>query len=895
MAIEPGTRFGPYEIAESIGSGGMGEVYRATDTTLEREVAIKVLPESFAADAERVARFEVEAKTLASLNHPNIAQIYGLERADGVTALVMELIEGQTLAERLEQGTLPVNEAMGIAMQIADALEAAHQRNIVHRDLKPGNIKLTPQGTVKVLDFGIAKVLSLKALSGDHEASFVTPSVTQTGVILGTAAYMSPEQARGKPVDQRTDIWAFGSVLYEMLTGQPAFAGEDVAVTLARVLERHTNLDTLPATISPAVRQALQLCLQKNPKKRIADIRDVRLALEGEFESATIAAPAKSLAQRAGPIAASVLGGAILAGALVWVLKQPELPLKPVSRLLVNTTAEAPLSSLGGWDVMISPDGSQLVYYAQVQGSNRVELYLRDLDTLEARRIPGTAVLSAGGSMLPFYSPDGAHIGYRSPGEGLMRVAVAGGPPINILPDDVIENPQYIGATWASDGTIIFSDGHRLFRVSAGGGGTPVPLTPEPESERTRLIAPVLLPGEKALIYTLDNERVMLLDLESGEQRLLDDVGKNPFYSPSGHIIYARDSTLMAIAFDLDTLTVSGDPVALIQDIRYPGGGTGTDFALSASGTLVYVPATAGPVVEGGYFWVDRDGEVAGVAVDAIVFSAGPRLSGDGNRLAITTGGSAIDAQIWIYHLDGRPPIPLAIEGGSFMSVWSPDNSRLAFRSNQDGASAIFVLPADGSVVDLGDPLPESANLTPMDWLADNTLLAVDFGGVPNIVAMNLDEPAAGWRPVVATTVAEFDPAVSPDGRWLAYVTNRTGGPEVWVRAWPDGVAVRVSRDGGFEPRWSADSSELYFFQNQSVYVVPAPSGDSEFTGTATELFSASSRFLPAADISSYDVAADGRFLLFLPSGDQLDSQAPPSIIVVQNFDEELRQRVPAQ
>ena len=895
MALEPGTRFGPYAVAESIGSGGMGEVYRATDTTLDRQVAIKVLPDSFAADAERVARFEAEAKTLASLNHPNIAQIYGLERADGVTALVMELIEGQTLAERLEQGALPVNEAMGIAMQIADALEAAHQQNIVHRDLKPGNIKLTLQGTVKVLDFGIAKVLSLQTLSGDHEASLVTPSVTQTGVILGTAAYMSPEQARGKPVDQRTDIWAFGSVLYEMLTGQPAFAGEDVAVTLARVLERNTNFDTLPATISPAVRQTLQLCLQKNPKKRIADIRDVRLALEGEFELTTVVAPAHSPLQRARPIAASLLAGAILAGGLVWVLKQPESPPKPVSRLLVNTTADAPLSSLGGWDVMISPDGSQLAYYARAEGNNRVELYLRDLDTLEARRIPGTAVTTAGGNMLPFYSPDGANIAYRSPGEGLMRIAVAGGPPINILPDSVIDNPQYLGATWASDGTIIFSNGHRLFRVSAGGGGTPVPLTPEPESASTRLIAPVLLPGEEALIYTLDNESVLLLDLGSGEQRVLDDIGKNPFYSPSGHIVYARGSTLMAIAFDLETRTVSGDPVALIEGVRYPGGGTGTDFAVSASGSLVYIPTTPGGILEGGYFWVDRDGQVGDTAVDATGSVLGPRLSADGNRLAITTGESAGDTEVWVYHLDGRPPIPLAIGGGSRMSVWSPDNSRLAFRSDQNSESGIFILPADGSAVDLGDPLPDSANLIPMDWPDDDTLLAVDFTGTPDIMAIDLNEPTAGPRPVVATPDAEFDPAVSPDGRWLAYVSLRTGSPEVWVRAWPDGVPVRVSRDGGFEPRWSADSTELYFLQNQNVYVVPAPADDSAFTGAATELFSASFSFVPAAGISSYDVASDGRFLLFLASGDQSDSQGPPSIVVVQNFDEELRQRVPVR
>jgi Tol biopolymer transport system component len=892
MALDRGSRFGAYEIGDSIGAGGMGEVYRATDTALDREVAIKVLPESFAADTERVARFEKEAKALAALNHPNIAQIHGLEHSGDVTALVMELIEGPTLAERLEQGALPVNEAMSIAMQVADALEAAHAHGIIHRDLKPANIKLTPQGVVKLVDFGIAKSIDIRSASGDQAASYVTPSVTQTGVILGTAAYMSPEQARGKPVDERTDIWAFGVVLYEMLTGQPAFGGEDVTVTLARVLERHTDMSTLPAAISPAVRQTLQLCLQKNVKKRIADIRDVRLALEGEFESTSSAPAAPSFARRAVPIAAGLVIGGILIGGLVWALRSPAPPPRPVSRLLVTPPADAPLSALGGYDAMISPDGSQLAYYAQVEGNSRVELYLRDLDSLEVRRLPGTEVMTTGGNMLPFYSPDGANIGFRSPGQGLMRVAVAGGPPIRILPDDVIDNPQYLGAAWASDGTLIFSTGEGLYRVSAGGGGTPVRLTAKPESENTRYVAPVLLPGERGVIYTIDDARIMLLDLESGEERVLVENGKNPFYSPSGHLVFARGSTLMAMPLDLETMTVSGDPVALFDGIRYPGGGTATDFAVSASGTLVYIRGTMNDTLLGELDWVDRDGRVvAPVLSDTIENPRDPRLSPDGTRLAVTTG-SFSDGDVWIYDLAGRPPIPLAIEGFNRLPVWSPDGADVAFASNQTGLYSVYMLPADGSVLDLGTALPDSGPMGPMDWLDDNTLLATATTGNGDVVAMNLDEKS-GWRDIVATPDTEIDPAVSPNGRWLAYSSTRTGAAEIWVRAYPDGVPVRVSRNGGIEPRWSRDGKELFFRQGTTMYAVKVKS-DSEFTfEPATALFSGGYFLDSNLFVRSYDVAADGRFLMIQPSADSQNGQGSESIVVVQNFDEELKARVP--
>jgi serine/threonine-protein kinase len=877
MALERGSRFGPYEIGDSIGAGGMGVVYRATDTVLDRQVALKVLPASFAADAERIARFEKEAKMLASLNHAAIAQIYGLERSDGKTALVMELIEGETLAERIAQGALPVNEAMGIAMQIVDALEAAHGQGVIHRDLKPANIKLTPQGTVKVLDFGIAKVLDLKSASGDRGAAFVTPSVTQTGVVLGTAAYMSPEQARGKLVDERTDIWAFGVVLYEMLTGQPAFGGEDVTVTLARVLERNTDLTTLPAAISPAVRQTLQLCLQKNAKKRIADIRDVRLALEGELESTSPVLREPALSRRVLPVAAGLIVGGILAGGAVIALRQPERLPEPVSRLLVTPPADAPLSAVGGYDTMISPDGSKLVYFAQVANSNLVELYQRDLDALDARRIPGTEVSTTGGSMLPFFSPDGANVGFRSPGDGLMRIALAGGPPIKILPDEIIENPQYLGAAWASDGTLIYSNGAGLFRVSAGGGGTPVPLTPEPASANTRYVAPVLLPGERAVIYTIDDARIMLLDLESLEERVLIEVGKNPFYSPSGHLVFARGSTLMAMPLDLETLTVSGDPVALMEGIRFPGGGTATDFAVSSSGTLVYIPGSVVNVSQLEFVWVSPDGTaVEPVFDESLANPRDPRLSPDGTQLAVTTGAYD-DGDVWVYNLNGQPAIPIQIEGDNRNPVWSPDGSTIALQSDNGGQPEIYTLPS-----------------RPMQWLDEGTLIAYSSAR-SDILALDLEEPAA-WRNVVATPDAEFDPAISPDGRLHAYGSTRTGEAQVWLGVYPDVGSRPVSSSGGAEPQWSADGSELYFYWGTTMYAVAvtAPAGAAFGFGEVRALFSGSNYILVAGGaLSSYAVAADGRFLM-IRSANPIDSgQGSASIVVVQNFDEELRRRVP--
>jgi eukaryotic-like serine/threonine-protein kinase len=894
MPFVAGTQFGVFEINGLIGVGGMGEVYRARDTTLNREVALKTLPDSFAADSDRIARFEREAKTLASLNHANIAQIYGIERREGTTALVMELVEGVTLAHRLMQGPIPADEALNIAMQIADALEAAHALGIVHRDLKPANIKLRPDGTVKVLDFGIAKAFDTRAISGPQPAVLTTPAMTQAGLVLGTAAYMSPEQARGKHVDQRADIWAFGCVLYEMLSGQSAFGGEDVTVTLARVLERDADMKSLPAATSPAVRQTLQSCLQKDLKKRVADIRDVRLVLAGAFESESRGAHGPAAARPAW-IGAAGLVGALLAAALVWTFTRPApLPPPPVSRYLVTPPATAPLANIGGLDLAISPDGRHLAFLARdVQNRDRVALYLRDFDGLDVRVVPGTISTQRGEDLNPFFSADGKWIGFRSPGRGIMRVAVSGGQPLKMIDDP----GSFIGAAWAADDSLIFSTGTSLNRVSVGGGGTPERLTPESDADAVFYVAPTLLPGERAVLFNRRDggaQRVAVLDLETGEQRILSEGGKNPVYAASGHVVFVRGTTLMAVPFDLDRLRVTGEPVALLQDVRSPGAGAGAaDYALSASGTLVYVPgatATTGALV-----WVDRTGRVIEQAVsEPVAAPRDPRLSPDGRRLVVTTGGGGGD--LWIYDLTGRPPVLLADEGDNRLAAWSPDGTQVAFLSSLAGSYDLYTAPADGSVLAPAPLRPDGLDAAPGVWSAEGELI-LDGGvttGSGDIYTARV-EAGSELRDLVVTRAAEFDASLSPNRRWLAYTSDRTARREIWVKRYPDGVPVRISPDGGYEPVWSRDGQELFYLQGQAMMAV-AVETEAEFSfDAAVELFSGA--YFGAEDrlTRSYDVAPDGRFLMIQEPGSSSGEAGSASIVVVENWLEELKRLVPTE
>ena len=564
MSIGAGTRIGPYEITALVGEGGMGKVWRAHHTRLKRDDALKVLPDTFASDADRLARFRREAQVLASLNHPNIAHVHGLEQADGVQALVMELVEGSTLADCIAQGPIPIEDALPIAKQIAEALEAAHEQGIIHRDLKPANIKLRPDGTVKVLDFGLAK--ALEPASGTHIDATASPTITSpammtgVGMLLGTAAYMSPEQARGKAVDKRSDIWAFGCVLYEMVTGQRAFGGEDVTETLASVVKTEPAWDALPHGVSPGVRLFLRRCLQKNPKQRLHDIADMRLALEGAFETAHGAqgvAVAQPVWRRPLAVAGATSVVAVLVtGLAAWSL-WPTVAPPTVSKFDYTLPDKQQFRQLGRAHIALSPDGRHFVYNAT--GG----LYLRSMTGLEARVIPGTEV----GLTNPFFSPDGEAIAYEQRGE-LKRISINGGAPVVICATVT----ALFGASWGIDNVILFGQPKGIMRVSAN-GGTPELVIPAKEGEQVD--GPQLLPDRESVLFSVttgkgttrwDQAQVVVQSLRTGERRVILQGGSAARYMPTGHLVYAVDDSLFGVAFDADRLEVRGAAVSVAKE-----------------------------------------------------------------------------------------------------------------------------------------------------------------------------------------------------------------------------------------------------------------------------------------------------------------------------------------
>jgi len=891
MAIEPGTCFGPYKIADEIGAGGMGVVYRATDTKLDREVAIKVLPESMASDAERIARFDREAKMLAALNHPNIAQIHGLEESDGTTALIMELVEGPTLADRIEQGAIPSDEALGIAMQIAEALEAAHGQNIVHRDLKPANIKLRPDGTVKVLDFGIAKALEPENLTSGQQSPILTTPATQVGVILGTAAYMSPEQARGKLVDERADIWAFGCVLYEMLTGQPVFGGEDVTITLARVVDRDTDLDSLPATTSAAVRHTIRLCLQKNPKERVADIRDVRLALRGAFEAGVQQTADTGVAEqplwgRPLPVAAAaVLVTGLVVGFGVWVGMQPEPPL--VNRFDYELPEGQPFRQSNRHVIALSPDGRHFVYDSQ-DG-----LVLRPMGELEARLIPGTAL----DTFSPFFSPDGQSVAYYNFSQGqLERIAISGGAPVVIT-----EMGEPYGTSWEADGTILIGQGDGIYRVSATVGGLELII---PAEEGTLIYGPELLPDGDSVLFsvttlvtgTWDLAQIVAQSLSTGERTVLVAGGSDAHYLPTGHLIYAFEDGLFAVAFDPDSLTASGGAVPLVQDVRrLPTGPTGTaNYGVSENGTMVYVAGGVSALART-LVWVDREGREELIDVPPRTY-AKPRISPDGTKLALDVRDQELD--IWTWDLARETLTRLTFDPGQDESpVWSSDGRRIAYSSSGGGNVAadtiLFWQAADGT--GSAELLAESSGQSfPTSFLPDATGFLV-YGTVTagngDDIAIFRFEGEDGATPLLETTFEESYPAVSRDGRWLVYVSDESGSNEIYVRPFPDIDAGRwqVSTGGGTQPLWARNGRELFYRNGEAVIAASIQTDPSFRAGNPEMMFEGN--YLMSQGGPNYDVSPeDDRFLMIKAVE---NPSATLQVIIVENWFTELERLVP--
>jgi serine/threonine-protein kinase len=904
VALTPGTRIGPYEITALIGEGGMGKVWRAHHTALNRDDALKVLPEAFASDPDRLARFRREARVLASLNHPNIAHVYGLEQAGGVQALVMELVEGPTLADRIAQGPIPIDEALPIARQIAEGLEAAHEQGIIHRDLKPANIKVRPDGTVKVLDFGLAKLTESTAATTNPSALSMSPTITSpalmsgVGVLLGTAAYMSPEQARGRTIDRRADIWAFGVVLFEMLSGKRAFEDEDVSMTLSKVLQREPNFDALPPAVPAHVRQALRVCLRKDAKQRVSDIRDVHLALEGAFESAS--------AQESPPVAvnwrrttaltaSAVCVGAVIAGAAVWMVMRPAA--SRIARTEI-TTSGAPLDLTGsGRDLVVTPDGSRIVYRSVGQ------ILVRALDQLDPTPLRGVADASD-----LFLSPDGQWVGFFDR-TVLKKVAITGASPVTVCDANGVAR----GATWGDDGTIIFSTtglGTGLQRVSAA-GGTPTVLTkPNREAGELDHRLPQFLPGSQAVLFTIvplsgmvDGAQIAVLDLRTGTYKVLIRGGTQPHYVRSGHLVYAVGATLRAVTFDPSRLEITGAPVPVVpQRVSKLGGlGGASDFDVAENGTLVYVSGSAvRSEARRKLFWVDRQGREQLLSAPERAYLY-PRMSPDGTRVALAISDQQADIWTWDLARETLTRVTFSPAPDSY-PVWTPDSRRVIFGSATDTGVNLFWQAADGT----GAPerLTESSyNQQAFSISPDGSRVVLRQGLPPYDLNLLLLGDKRRIEPLIRTPFNESDGEISPDGRWLAYDSNESGQQEVYVRPFPnvEGGRWQVSTAGGSRPLWARNGQELFFAvpnrEDVSLMSVRVQTGPTWSASTPTKLFAGRFFFADApgqlGQGRTYDIAPDGRRFLMIKDGSPDSSIPYNSIIVVHGWFEDLKRLVP--
>ena len=865
MALLAGERLGPYEIRALLGAGGMGEVYRARDTKLGRDVAIKVLPEEFSQDNKRLARFKREAQLLAALNHPNIAAIHGLEQSGATLYLVLELVPGETLAARLSRGRLAVGEVLEIAAQIAEALEEAHEKGIIHRDLKPGNITLTEDGKIKVLDFGLARAFAEDTPEADTSLSpTLTRDGTRAGVILGTAAYMSPEQARGRKLDKRSDIFSFGAVLYEMLSGKKAFAGEDVSDILASVIKLEPDWAALPDALDPRIESLLRRCVEKDRKKRRRDIGDVR----NEIEEA-LATPERgraALPERSGGGRLSWVAGiaGLLAGiaATALLLSPSAEPL--VTRFVISTDG---LTVLGRHVFAVSHDGRTIAY------SKNGQLNLRNMDRLETTALPGTD-----GARSPAFSPNDQWIAFWS--DGLKKAPVGGGTPVSL---SAASNP--LGVSWVGD-AIYFAEARGILRVSANGGEPEVVVEPE---ENEQLSFPRLLPDGRTLLFTLtrsgqSNRLIMSHSLVTGARRVLVDGGSDARYLPTGHLVYRVGATLQAVPFDLDALEVAGGATTVVEGVAPVVGSTdsaGAHFAVSESGSLVYL---AGGIADNRLVWVSRQGVSEPLSAPPAAY-AGARISPDEARLAIQ-----LESDIWLYDIARGAMSRLTFTSDNLYPVWTPDGEKIVFGSRRNGAYQLFWQPADGSgeaeQITTGELDRHPDAISP-----DGTVLVFHEHHADNntdlwVLEMEGDrEP----RPFLRNEFHERIANVSPDGRWLSYTSNESGQNEVYVRPFPDGGAkILVSTGGGGNAVWSRDGRELFYRNSDQLMAVPIDSGDELTVGAPTFLFE-SSFSVPNPVPNIFDVTADGERFLVVES----NIRARGELQVVLNWFEELERLVP--
>jgi serine/threonine protein kinase len=884
-----------YEITNQLGKGGMGEVYQAKDRKLGRDVAIKVLPDEFARDADRVARFQREAKLLASLNHPNIAAIYGLEEFGGTNFLVLELVEGETLADRIKAGPVPVEEALKLALQIAEALESAHEKGVIHRDLKPANIKVTPESKVKVLDFGLAKAFAGEQaelnLANSPTLTYsptLSDAATRQGVILGTAAYMSPEQARGKPVDKRADIWSFGCVLYEMLTGRQTWTGTTVTDMIAAALAKDPDFGILPPNIHPRIHELLSRCLQKDPTERFRDVGDVRVEIKQLLADpkgllvhpVTTVGPRTRLRTILPWIAATAILSIIVAGVAVWNLRKPE------THQVMRFDYELPEGQQFSGGLTVSRDGKQFVY-----GTPK-GLYLRSVDESTAKVIAGTE----GDERQPFFSPDGKWIGYWSFGDKkLKKISVSGGAPV-ILCDDV---QQLFGASWNENATIVysqFSDG--IMRISAN-GGTPESLV---KAKFEALNAPQILPDGKSVLFTnrtAQPNKIMVQSLKSGVRKELI-AGTFAHYLPTGHIVYLlpNNNSLFASPFDLDRLEVKGGQVPILENVGWA--------IVSDTGTLAYTSAPSVAATPGRTLvWVDRKGKEEPLSADPKQYRY-PKISPDGKKIAISIDGKN-SREIWVWDLFNKTLTRLTFdEVVDSMPVWTPDGKRIAYssilRKKGGNGPGVFWKAADGAGQDAQLSPDADRAFLPFCWTSDGKYLV--GAETPDLARFDIGmlsiEGNHSRKTLLQEAKVENQPQISPNGRWMAYNSDESGKTEIYVRTFPDVNKGRwqVSTSGGDSPLWSPDGRELFYLNGDAAMAVSLKTDPNfEIVGTPNALFRDTFVGSLPNNGTPWDISPDGkRFLMIKPpvwTGAAAAAPGPRKINIILNWFEELKQRVP--
>ena len=907
MPLASGTKLGAYEIVALIGAGGMGEVYEGKDTRLDRSVAIKVLPEQLSHEPERRERFEREARAVSSLNHPHICTLYDVGEQDGIVYIVMELIEGETLAARLQKGPLPLEEALRIGAQIADALDKAHRQGVVHRDVKPGNAMLTKTG-VKLLDFGLATRLrqpvrrSLGEGGGFGEAGAdsalptVAKSLTAEGSIIGTFQYMAPEQLEGKDVDGRTDLFAFGAVLYEMLTGRKAFEGESQASLISAIMTSDPPpISKLQAMAPPALDHVVETCLAKNPEDRwqtAGDLgRQLTWLLAGNYQPSAptpLAGAARPAGWRpsVGVAVATALVLSALTGFAVWSLS-PVAP-RPVQHFVATPPSADPINlDTQEGNVAITPDGTRIVYAVSFEG--RRHLYVRSLGELEGMVLTGLGLQTRN----PFVSPDGNWVGYVED-RTLYKVSILGGPPValsNLIPATTR------GASWGDDNTIVFAtagaSGGGLWEVSAG-GGEPQPLTtPEPGEEDHRW--PEILPGGGAVLFTImntavENAQIAVYERSTGEYRVLVPGGSNPRYVPSGHIVYGVGGTLRAVGFDVDRLEVTNDPIPVLDGVITKNSGA-AEFSVSQNGSLVYITGDLDSGATRSLVWVDREGREEALAAEPRAYTS-PRISPDGTRLALDIRDQENDIWIWDFAREtlSRFTFHPNVDG---RQVWTRDGQQLVFESHREGEGNVFAKAARGT--GQVERLTESPrHQDPLSVSPDGASILFEDGRTPRNLSLLPFSGGGETRPLLHSEFNETNGEIAPDSRWLAYQSDESGQDEVYVRPFPnvDEGQWQISRGGGEEPLWAPNGRELFYVAPEGQLMAVPVHSDENFDFGSPEIAVSQRYFRRSGAGRGYDISPDGERFLMIKETDATTDE-PRELILVQNWIEELKRLVP--